>query len=136
MTKSDKDQQHATELVVERGLDDRSIAIVPARDGGAVQIDLAALVYGCTTVIMERPRDGSPPMVAINADVLLAVAEFARTLSRGITDAKSPGEVMRWREFAADGPAVGGDGAADAWGSVVHPIHVSAVRSRARASGE
>jgi hypothetical protein len=32
-----------------------------------------------------------------------------------------------WRGFADRGPVVGGDGAADAEGAVVHPIHVSQV---------
>jgi len=106
----------------------RPIALDPVQDGRAVRIDLGILVEECTRVILGRPRDGSPPMVALSADVVRAAAEYARTLSRGIVEASSPDEVLLWQKFAAAGPAVGGDGAADAWGSVVHPLHVSAVR--------
>jgi len=106
----------------------RSIATDPVQDGRAVSVDLGILIEGCARVILERPRDGSPPMVALSADVVRAVAEYARTLSCGIIEARSPDEVMLWQKFAAAGATVGGDGAADAWGSVVHPLHVSAVR--------
>lgn len=106
----------------------RSIAIDPVQEGRAVRVDLGVLSEECAQVILERPRDGSPPMVALSADVAYAVAAYARTLSRGIAEARSPEEVMLWQKFAAAGPTVGGDGAADAWGSVVHPLHVSAVR--------
>jgi hypothetical protein len=99
-----------------------------AQNERSVRIDLKALVDACLAVIVERPHDGSPPMVALNADIVHSVAIFARTLSREFGGAKSPGEALRWQEFAASGPHVGGDAAADAWGSVVHPIHVSAVR--------
>ena len=106
----------------------RSVATDPVQDGRAVRIDLGILVEECTRVILERPRDGSPPMVALSADVVRAVAEYARTLSRGIVEAGAPDEALLWQKFAVAGPAVGGDGAADAWGSVVHSLHVSAVR--------
>lgn len=106
----------------------RPVASDPVQDARAVRIDLGILVEECTRVILERPRDGSPPMVALSADVVRAVAEYARTLSRGIVEASSLDEALLWQKFAVAGPTIGGDGAADAWGSVVHPLHVSAVR--------
>jgi hypothetical protein len=107
----------------------RSIASDPTRDGRGVRIDLTALIDECAHVILKRPRDGSPPMVALSADVVRSVAYYAQRLSDGIARAQAPTDAIRWREFATEGPAVGGDGAADAWGSGVHPIHVSTVWS-------
>lgn len=109
----------------------RSIATVSIQEGRAVLVDLGVLSEECARIILERPRDGSPPMVALSADVLYVVATYARTLSRGIAEARSPEEVMLWQKFVAAGPTVSGDGAADAWGSVVHPMHVSMVRRNA-----
>lgn len=114
-----------------KGPDAQASSVVVAhsmRDGRAVRVDLKALVDGCSRIILERPRDGSPPMIAINADVALAVATFAQRLSCGIVEAPSPGETRRLQKSAAEGPIVEGEGAADAWGSGIHPIHVSAVR--------
>lgn len=104
-------------------------------DGCAVQIGLPAFIEEITTAIMERPRDGSPPMLAISADVVLAVAVFAQTLSREIVETEMPDSMKHWKTFAARGPIVEGEGAADACGSVVHPIHVSAVGWNAAQSG-
>lgn len=110
-----------------QGEERRSIATVAAQNGQAVRIDLKILIEECTRMIRDRPRDGSPPMVALSADVVRAVAEYAQALSREFAGPPAPHEAMRWQKFAANGPTVSGDGAADAWGSVVHPIHISTV---------
>jgi len=109
-----------------------SIAREPSANG--VRVDLEALIDGCSKVIYAERGDGSPPMVVLSADVACAVAEFARTLARGIVSARVPSEVQRWTNFALAGPSVSGAGAADAWGSVVHPIHVSALWPSATAA--
>jgi hypothetical protein len=95
---------------------------------GAVRVDLAAIAEECSRAIMKRPRDGSPPMVALSADVLRAVAEHALNLSCDIAAVRSSSEAAHCAEIAARGPIVAGEGAADALGSVIHTIHVSAVR--------
>jgi hypothetical protein len=108
---------------------------------GEVAVSLSALHEECARVIAERPRDGSPPMVAISADVLRAVAWYAMTLSDRIVGADWLGPPMRitrikelkelkeLKDLALRRPVVGGDGAADASGAVVHPIHASAVHA-------
>lgn len=107
-----------------------AVATESTRDGRAVRVDLSAILDAVASALRNDAPAGSPPMVVISADVARAIADFARTLSRGVAEAKSPDEARHWREFAADGPAVGGDGAADAWESGIHPIHVSTVRDR------
>ncbi len=96
----------------------------------SVKVDLTAIADGCTRAINDRSfvgYDGSPPMVALSADVVLAVVWFAQSLSALTLQEQSPEEMRRVRAFAARGPSVGGSGAADAEGSTVHHIHVSAV---------
>jgi hypothetical protein len=128
---ADQDRFCGSCTLGEAACDTAAQSIANTYSGCSVKIDLKALVDACSTAVMERPRDGSPPMVALSADVVRAVATFALTLSREFGEAKSPGEALRWQEFAASGPHVGGDAASDAWGTVVHSIHVSAVRLNA-----
>lgn len=104
----------------------RPIAHEPTQDGRAVHVDLARLVDECTRAIMQRPRDGSPPMVALNADVLREVAQYGLNLVSTLAKMKASAEIGS--ALAELGPLVGGDGAADAWGSVIHPIHVDVLR--------
>jgi predicted ATP-dependent serine protease len=93
-----------------------------------VRIDLKALVEECERVIYAQRGDGSPPMVALSADVVRAVAEFARNLAVRAISAKALIDMELCAHFAANGPSVRGAGATDACGSVAHPIHVSAVQ--------
>lgn len=114
----------------------RPIAHGRSRSDNSVKVDLAAIVDGCRHVIADRGfvgYDGSPPMVALSADVVLAVASFAQELSTGILQepkTRTAADAERLREFAAAGPYVGGGGAADAEGETVHHIHVSAIRDQ------
>jgi len=98
-------------------------------NGRSVKVDLGAIIKACAYVIADRASyhfDGSPPMVALSADVVLAVAEFTQKL---VEWAPHGTKTAKWQAFIAKGPSVGGAGVADAEGSTVNRIHISAARA-------
>ncbi len=80
-----------------------------------VRVDLQAIVAACGEAIAGRPADSSPPRVTISADVLRAVASYARALR----ETALGGSIADLATLAANGPTVSGSGANDADGSVV-----------------
>lgn len=96
--------------------------------GNHCQVDVSAVASSCEDAIRDRPRDGSPVTVAINADVLLALASYVKRLvglAAGVLSGVTKSNDA-W-EFIALGASVVGDGAADAWGSVVERVPRQAI---------
>ncbi len=83
-----------------------------------VRVDLQAIVAACGEAIAGRPADSSPPRVTISADVLRAVASYARALR----ETALGGSIADLATLAANGPTVSGSGANDADGSVVERV--------------
>jgi len=95
-------------------------------DGDEARVLLTYLLHECEAVVSRRPRDGSSPMVAMSADVIRAVAQYAVTLSRAVAASEPPERVRR---LIDRGAYVEGDGFADAVGSRIYPIHSSVAYS-------
>ncbi len=99
----------------------------PGSQGKVAIVDVGAITQSCNRAILDRPRDGSPPTVAVSADVLLSLAVHVLDLHRAIsaprmdTESGRPSYALVSR-LAARGPVVGGEGATDAVGSVVQPV--------------
>ncbi len=99
----------------------------PGSQGKAAIVDVGAIAQSCNRIILERPRDGSPPTATISADVLLSMAvqilDLHQAISAPAMDPISGRPSYAWAKRLADrGAVVGGDGAADAVGSVVKPV--------------
>ncbi len=108
-------------------LSGKSVTIaVRSEDGDEAIVLLSYLLRECKAAVSNRPRDGSPPMVAMSADVVRAVAQYALTLSRAVAASEAPEYLRRIIEASA---RVGGDGFADAVGSRIYPIHSSVAYS-------
>jgi hypothetical protein len=129
---------HSLLAVVDREgvcLDKVSVAREHVVEGSrdAVRVDLHVLQKSCTEAIANRPRDGSIPRVVISADVLRAVASYARELAmeveRALVGRALSSELFDLVGFATRGPVVDGPGAADAWGEVVQPFAVEGAPS-------
>ncbi len=100
----------------------------PGSQGRIAIVDAGAIVQSCDRIIRDRPpRDGSPPTAVVSADVLRSIAVHVLDLHCAILSPMKDPESGRpsyamAKRFADRGPVVGGDGAADALGSVVEPV--------------
>jgi hypothetical protein len=104
------------------------------RDG--VVVDLSAIQLACARAMEHRPRDGSPPMVSISLDVLIAVVGHTRSIGEYVLElSRVAGGASRVEERIVElvkrGPVVAGDGGADACGSTVEIVPSSWLARRA-----
>lgn len=119
-------------LAVDRGMCLGALSVASESDWAerpSVCVDLAAVARSCEEAIATCRGDASPPRVTVSADVLLAIAYFARGVRDLASRLATPLGTSRVGAPLADlvalavrGPIVGGPGAADAWGSAIEPF--------------